>query len=494
MADRKTPPPASHDEAHGDNPIQDFIFARELSEVYLLLDNVTTSADKSLPERMAALDARGETATDWIKKICEIGWPPDGTPPEQAEQAASLIKIRDRLNTLAAPASGATIAFTLLVAGEDDGTDRMAPRNGLARLGAFFTGSKRAAAPLPSPHTWATDAPSRHSLASLAFPGLVPHAARFRRLMSAVLIGLFVWLVITCLLSWDVAAGSSILTRLNNATTQWETVQKQIADTEAGDDRNDTSGDGHQAAAAAAAAPTAGAHDQKPVYRYCERHLALPPVVGPDGKPITGPDGKPLERFDNVTEMRLCDQERRALQQLRIAQDGVGQWLHGWRLVLPLLAHKGTVGSVAPPSVYADRSLPTVEVDHDLQWASILAAVLASAVLPVAYGILGAGAAVLRGLSRKMKESTLSPRDLQLSLVQLALGAVIGACIGLFVTPSTGTTPAASAATTQGLIGSLPLSASALCFIAGFGVEQVFLALEALMGRVFNVTGPVKKP
>ena len=490
MADRK---PAQDGDAHGENPIQDFIFARELSEVYLLLDNVTTSADKSLPERMAALDARGEVTTDWIQKICEIGWPPHGTAPEQAEQAASLIKIRDRLNTLAAPASGATIAFTLLVAGEDDGTDRMAPRSGLQQLGAFFSGPKRSLAALPSPHTWATDAPSRHSLASLAFPGLVPHAARFRRLMSAVLIGLFVWLIVTCLLSWDVAAGSSILTRLNNATTQWETVQKQIADTEAGDDRNDpAAADTHQAPAATQA--PASPHDQKPVYRYCERHLALPPVLGPDGKPVTGPDGKPLERFDNVTEMRLCDQERRALQQLRIAQDGVGQWLHGWRLVLPLLAHKGAVGSVAPPQVYADRSLPTVEVDHDLQWASILAAVLASAVLPVAYGILGAGAAVLRGLSRKMKESTLSPRDLQLSLVQLALGAVIGACIGLFVTPSTGTTGAAAAATTLGLIGSPPLSASALCFIAGFGVEQVFLALEALMGRVFNISAPVRKP
>jgi hypothetical protein len=35
-----------------------------------------------------------------------------------------------------------------------------------------------------------------------------------------------------------------------------------------------------------------------------------------------------------------------------------------------------------------------------------------------------------------MRDSLLSPRDLTLALGQLALGAVIGACIGLFVTPS----------------------------------------------------------
>src|SRR3569832_2425262 len=143
MADRK---PAQDGDAHGENPIQDFIFARELSEVYLQLDNVTTSADKPLPERMAALDARGEVTTDWIQKICEIGWPPQGTAPEQAEQAASLIKIRDRLNTLTAPASSTTIANTQKKAGEDDGTDRKAPRSGLQQLGAFFSGPKRSAA------------------------------------------------------------------------------------------------------------------------------------------------------------------------------------------------------------------------------------------------------------------------------------------------------------------------------------------------------------
>ena len=81
---------------------------------------------------------------------------------------------------------------------------------------------------------------------------------------------------------------------------------------------------------------------------------------------------------------------------------------------------------------------------------------LGGAILPVCYGILGAAAAVLRLLSRRMRLSLLTPRDLSLSIQQLALGAVIGACIGLFVaSPGSGST-------TSGLLGPVSLSGSGL--------------------------------
>jgi hypothetical protein len=112
--------------------------------------------------------------------------------------------------------------------------------------------------------------------------------------------------------------------------------------------------------------------------------------------------------------------------------------------------------------------------------ATAYANILATAVLPFLYGLLGAGAAIVRSLSRKIRASLLSPRDLHLSLQQLALGAVIGACIGLFVASPTDAA--------EGLLGPVALSASALSFVAGFGVEAVFQGIESLITRIFNLT------
>jgi hypothetical protein len=62
----------------------------------------------------------------------------------------------------------------------------------------------------------------------------------------------------------------------------------------------------------------------------------------------------------------------------------------------------------------------------------------------------------------------LSPRDRRMNHVQLALGIITGACIGLFLTASSagsGSAPLSGS--------SIPLSASTLSFLAGFGVEGV---------------------
>ena len=87
-----------------------------------------------------------------------------------------------------------------------------------------------------------------------------------------------------------------------------------------------------------------------------------------------------------------------------------------------------------------------------------------------------------------MRLSLLTPRDWTLSLQQLALGAVIGACIGLFVGA-----PGSDTAGSSGLFGAVKLSGSALSFVAGFGVDAVFSALEALIARLFaTVPSPTK--
>jgi hypothetical protein len=123
--------------------------------------------------------------------------------------------------------------------------------------------------------------------------------------------------------------------------------------------------------------------------------------------------------------------------------------------------------------------------ENDQQWAIVMVQLLTTAVLPLFYGILGAGAAVVRIIWGKMRDSLLTPRDLTLSLGQLALGAVIGACIGLFIVPSGNGSQSAIGFTSIGT-----LTPSAVSFIAGFGVEGVFVALEGLIKRLFNVPDP----
>jgi hypothetical protein len=144
----------------------------------------------------------------------------------------------------------------------------------------------------------------------------------------------------------------------------------------------------------------------------------------------------------------------------------------------------GVVQAIATPAEKESRLQSALE-----EQARVVTLVVGTAVLPLCYGVLGAGAAVVRGLWAKMRESLLSPRDFTLALLQLALGATIGACIALFVNPS-GQTPGSEI----GLLGNWALSTSALSFIAGFGVEGVFVALESLVRRVFNISDPARRP
>lgn len=385
------------------NQIQDFIFARELAEVYLLLDNVSMSVGKSLPPKGGPNDP-----PDLIEQICQIGWPPTGSTADRAHQAAVLLRARDTLNSAAAPATGATIAFTLLVAGEG---------------GGLASGSKRPETVPPVSSAWAPgvgwsagDAPSRVSLAIMAFPNLRREARRFQMAIPIIVCALFAMFLMTSLLSWDIAVGNSALAEWTKVKAS---VTQQAADTSSG-----------------APAPATSAKPGPPTpQQQSERDIAF-------------------------------------------ANANLKHWLEFWQFSL------GGPASIA----CSGACPPDLAADVNEKWAGEILNMLGGGVLPTLYGLLGAGAAVVRTMSARIRESLLSPRHLQLTFVQLTLGALIGGCIGLFVTPS-----GAPSSGAPGLLGSVPLSASALCFLAGFGVDGVFQALEGLMQRVFNVPDPTKK-
>lgn len=444
--------------------ILDFIFVRELSEVYLLMDHVSGRWDKCI------------TDTGLVKSVCEISWPPTGTPVEQAAQASALLSAKDKLNRAAKPASGATIAFTLLVAGEDSVEHRR--RSSLLsslwrNLRRQFGRSRRLRGddprgptldgnpPPPPPHppvNGLTGAPpSRLSLARLAFPGLVRPAKWFKWEIRIIIVLLLLWLMATCLLSWDVAAGHAIYVRVDALRLQESQYGAKIKAIEADAAKRDT--------------PVARTPD---IGLFLDQNCNSLRLVTPPQR-----SGDNQEPFRTVDERQLCNEMSRSRAEFDVAHQDLAEWLADWKYWLTALASEMCRHKCLP---VAASPVPLTKAQINEQWGAILLEVLATAVLPLCYGLLGAGAAVVRDLWGKMKDSLLSPRDLTLALGQLALGAVVGACIGLFVSPSGN-----SSQNTSGLLGSVVLSASALSFVAGFGVEGVFVALESLIKRVFNI-------
>lgn len=419
--------------------IEDFIFVRELNEVFLLLDHISGRWDKSLYNFHNHDD--GEPRID---DLCAIGLTPPETDQQRVAQAVKVLCAKDKLNAAARPATGLTIAFTLLVVGEDNQRDwRNWLRAMVLRRGSVLAGPERPA------HT---DKPTRLTLARYAFPGLVKAADRFNRRIFWIVLLLLIGLVVTCVMSWHITGGNAMLQHLDALQSQQAVLYKAIDEAEVK----------HAASASAPPQP------------FCS-------AAEPAGSP----------HFRSTEEFQLCTRRRVLSEQVAVVRANLGDWLVPWRSCYGKVAK---LFGPLPQAEAAPAGTTVAERERILrsgveEQARVVTLVVGTAVLPLFYGILGAGAAVVRGLWAKMRESLLSPRDYTLALLQLALGATIGACIALFVNPS-GQTPGSEI----GLLGNWALSTSALSFIAGFGVEGVFVALESLVRRVFNISDPARRP
>ncbi|UMR29029.1 hypothetical protein MJ904_18265 [Massilia sp. MB5] len=494
--------------------LEDFIFARELNEVFLLLDHISGRWDKSwYAPPMAASDEHMPK----VRELCTIGLAADGSSESKVDQAVKLLCAKDKLNAAARPATGMTIAFTLLVVGEENRRSWAGWLNGMSNLWQRWTRPRgtadrllagdggsapppaeaaksagpadatsfesvatgtgtagRALMPLQARRSnngyW--DKPTRLTLARHAFPGLVSVAAKFKRRIFLIVSLLLLGLATTCVISWHITGGNVILQHLEALKIQDAGLQKTIAEAElkfASDEQERQNG-----AAAPAATPTA-TQTQAEAQGQAKVRAAARPVQFCS---LFAPDATPLYR--STEEYQLCSRKRELDQRIAIAHDALGNWLRPWVDLYQQVSGWFSGGQAFYPAALAQSN--TEEL------AQIVTMVVGTAVLPLFYGVLGAGAAVVRDLWAKMRESLLSPRDYSLALLQLALGATIGACIALFISPSS-----QANGKEAGLLGSWALSSSALSFIAGFGVEGVFLALESLVRRVFNISDPAKK-
>jgi hypothetical protein len=459
--------PARTGRRRGSRDPRVFVLDRELSEVHLLLDNVSANPTTTLAERLASTQGlEDDLPDDWIEQICRISWPPEGSNDDKAEDAALLIKAKDRLNRLSYPASGSTIAFTLLVTQHETESQPWLRRR---------NGSEDAEG----------RSPTRNSLAQTAYPDLVPKAIRFRKAMRSISIALVVALFVTCLLSWYVAYGNSALAELTTAQSGFDQAAQRVNEAEAAQFKQSES------SLLTAAAPGETLKSSAPA--AAATATAAAPAAA-EGKFIPYCDGY----FSNPAQAQACTARAEAQANLERVKRRLVGWICvvSWDCLDDLSKYENVI---APkPGAEAASAEAANEVRQGLQAANhnrellanapsraaALANIMGTAVLPFLYGLLGAGAAIIRSLSRKIRASLLSPRDLHLSFQQLALGAVVGACIGLFIAAPGG------AGEGESLLGPVTLSASAISFVAGFGVDSVFEALETLIKRIFNVAQP----
>jgi hypothetical protein len=96
--------------------------------------------------------------------------------------------------------------------------------------------------------------------------------------------------------------------------------------------------------------------------------------------------------------------------------------------------------------------------------------------LPLILALLGSCTQVLRSIARRIIDQSMNTIFLPAYYVRVLLGLIIGATIGLFLTPTTGSNPTDPLA----FLKSLPLLTAA--FLAGYAVEIFF----ALLDKVVN--------
>ena len=469
---------------------KDAIFARQLAEVYLLIDNVSNFPNKEIPSEPANnaqfKDAFG--GTNWLSVISAIPWPPHirRSPPGQPDKmAAQLICARDLLNNAATPANGMTIAFTQTVLNEKGVLLRDIPFWLLALPGLLW----RKLAGAFSPDQGGGDDPHRirpltldslsddiatGNLASIAYPGMRREARAFQIRVFFLAVMLCLFTLVTFSLSWTVATGSALLASDLAARGDYVAARTDILNAEQNKPSISQSGDDTvtKTTVTTSADP---AKSPAPVYGYdAETFCARPAVPAANGSLA------PQRPIDHHV---LCGNLMRQTHRLDTAQFDLAQWnireSGPWSAVM--------IPRLAALTAWRWRPSPKVpthdEADVDTQWPAAWLHVMGGIVLPILYGVLGAGAAAGRMLSARMRDNTLTPRDSLLAWVHVGLGSIVGGCIGLFFTPADATTAPSAG----------HLSTSALCFLAGFAVEGVFQMLERMAAATFN-TGSSPTP
>jgi hypothetical protein len=199
-------------------------FNSDVNEVFLLIDHISGRSEKSLrdldttgielpapqlgadpapamppqPDTPPATSDKPSIA-DVLHRLCQIGYPPHPDATTKAHKAAFVLMLKDRLNGLATPARGVTIAYTAMFVSATDG----------CRL--------RMWSPQRTPDGRHA---TRGDLAREAYPGLASHARCFAKMYRWFPYLMAFVLILTASAYWDVGFGRTVVQRIEQLEKQ----------------------------------------------------------------------------------------------------------------------------------------------------------------------------------------------------------------------------------------------------------------------------------
>jgi hypothetical protein len=205
------------------SPAEQLILQRDLNEALLLMDFISGRPDVHIwdigdikypvrgdkPDHGGNADSGANQAPtlppiEVIRRICALRYPPEVnlSLSERADNSALLLCVKDKLNSIAHPASGLTIAYTYMF------LEETAQSNGDESSGQQPFIEKKG---------------TRATVAKAAYPGLIPSAKRFRCFHRSVArVGAAIT-TLSAILLWMVVYGVQL-------TSRFEEDQKSAAD------------------------------------------------------------------------------------------------------------------------------------------------------------------------------------------------------------------------------------------------------------------------
>jgi hypothetical protein len=443
-----------------------------LSEVRLLVRTISNDPTKRVSDLKLSYTLPGTpgpkelTAPEIINAISEI--------EEHAGQQLGIARIgflqlvRDALVSLTAPATGLTISYTTLVAGDQR----------------------------------SQSAESALALARKAYPLLGDRAVRHRRVASFLTV---VAIVFTLFAAWEAtkaSLGKSLLQNLDLLRTQQAAIAAEKLKLETSLDRPAGDADLHIPADGRIPLQAVPLCD-----RYQLRGLAMPNM--PEILKSLRLEASPAER-------ELCGRDTVLVRNLEIVHFSLQQYQEFWPAsVGGVVAAAGKFFSIFNPLQHAisgptcrtasaaaseavqpggepakDQNNRSATCDDVEFMIAPMLQITTNYILPITFGFVGSLLYVLLDHFTKLRANTLGPRDFPLMILRLVIGLVVAACVSLLVS-SSATSGAAIQGSASGLpatgtlLASLTLSASGITFLAGFGAEAVVILLQSLVTHLF---------